>query len=188
MDHTIARITENLVARITGPMRLRLALQPAMAIFFAIRDGLKDAQHGKPAYFWGLFTDKGEREAMLKTGWKSIGKVFLFAIALDVVYHIIAHRWVYPGEAVLVAIILAIVPYLVARGAVNRIARRRSKNRSSTRDPKLSARDRLVLEYSDSHSTVLGLSLSRFVIAHLATFTHGSGSKHVGKWDVALLQ
>ena len=25
-----------------------------MAIFFAIRDGLKDAREGKPPYFWGL--------------------------------------------------------------------------------------------------------------------------------------
>jgi hypothetical protein len=46
---------------------------------------------------------------------------------IDVVYQIIAHRWVYPGEAVLVAVILAIVPYLLIRGPVNRIARRSHK-------------------------------------------------------------
>ena len=68
------------------------------------------------------FTDKGERKSMLKDGWKSIGKVFILAIVLDVVYQLIEHRWtVYPGEAVLVAIILAIVPYLLIRGPVNRI-------------------------------------------------------------------
>ena len=42
----------------------RLFLQRAMATFFAIRDGLKDARECKPPYFWALFTDKGEREAM----------------------------------------------------------------------------------------------------------------------------
>ena len=37
---------------------------------------------------------------MLKEGWKSIGKVFILAIVLDVVYQLIEHRWtVYPGEA-----------------------------------------------------------------------------------------
>jgi hypothetical protein len=51
--------------------------------------------------------------------------VFILAVVLDVVYQLIEHRWVvYPGEAVLVAIILAIVPYLLLRGPVNRIARR----------------------------------------------------------------
>jgi hypothetical protein len=122
MDPIITRIAHNMVERVTGPMKFRLILQPAMATFFAIRGGLQDAKECKPPYFWGLFTDKGEREAMLKNGWKSIGKVFILAIVLDVVYQLIEHRWtVYPGEAVLVAIILAIVPYLLIRGPVNRI-------------------------------------------------------------------
>jgi len=122
MDPMIARISHNLVERVTGPMHFRLLLQPGMATFFAIRDGLRDAKECRPPYFWGLFTDKGEREEMVKNGWKSVGKVFILAIVLDVVYQLIEHRWtVYPGEAVLVAIILAIVPYLLIRGPVNRI-------------------------------------------------------------------
>ncbi len=123
MDPLIARVSHNLVARVTGPMHFRVLLQPGMATFFAIRDGLKDARECKPAYFWGLFTDKGERKAMAENGWKSVGKVFILAIVLDVIYQLIEHRWtVYPGEAALVAIILAIVPYLLIRGPVNRIA------------------------------------------------------------------
>jgi hypothetical protein len=122
MDPIVTRIAHNMVERVTGPMKFRLLLQPAMATFFAIRGGLQDAKECKPPYFWGLFTDKGERESMLKDGWKSIGKVFILAIVLDVVYQLIEHRWtVYPGEAILVAIILAIVPYLLIRGPVNRI-------------------------------------------------------------------
>jgi hypothetical protein len=122
MDPMITRIAHNMVERVTGPMKFRLLLQPAMATFFAIRGGLQDAKECKPPYFWGLFTDKGERESMLKNGWHSVGKVFILAIVLDVVYQLIEHRWtVYPGEAVLVAIILAIVPYLLIRGPVNRI-------------------------------------------------------------------
>jgi hypothetical protein len=128
MDPMTARIMHNLAERVTGPMHFRLLLQPGMATFFAIRDGLKDARECKPPYFWGLFTDKGEREAMVKNGWKSVGKVFILAIVLDVIYQLIEHRWtVYPGEAALVAIILAIVPYLLIRGPVNRIACRQRK-------------------------------------------------------------
>jgi hypothetical protein len=128
MDPIIARISHNLVERVTGPMKFRLLLQPAMATFFAIRGGLQDAKECKPPYFWGLFTDKGERESMLKNGWKSIGKVFILATVLDVVYQLIEHRWtIYPGEALLVAIILAIVPYLLIRGPVNRIVSEKHK-------------------------------------------------------------
>ena len=122
-DH-LTRIWENLAGRITGPMKFRLLLQPTMALFFAIRSGLKDAREGKPAYFWALLTNAGERRAMLHDGWKSLGKAFVAALVIDVIYQAIALRWVYPGEAVLVATILALVPYLLVRGPVNRIARR----------------------------------------------------------------
>ncbi len=47
----------------------------------------------------------------------------MFAIVLDVVYQILVLRFVYPGELILVAILLAILPYLILRGPVNRIAR-----------------------------------------------------------------
>jgi hypothetical protein len=66
MDPIIARVAHNMVERVTGPMKFRLLLQPCMATFFAIRSGLQDAKECKPPYFWGLFTDKGERESMTK--------------------------------------------------------------------------------------------------------------------------
>ena len=60
---------------------------------------------------------------MVQNGWKSVAKVFVLAFILDSVYQWIALRWFYPGEALLVAFILAIVPYLIVRGPVNRLAR-----------------------------------------------------------------
>jgi len=127
MGHIITRICQSMVLRISGPMKFRLILQPGMAIFLAVKNGLKDAREGKPAYFWGFFTEKAERRAMLEDGWKSVGKVFILAIVLDCIYQVIVQRRIYPGEAVLVAIILAILPYLLVRGPVNRIARRTHK-------------------------------------------------------------
>ena len=123
MEDLLTRIFENLIDRVSGPMKFRLILQPLMATIFAIRSGLKDAKEGKPAYFWALFTDSSHRRDMLRDGWKSVGKVFVIAIIIDVVYQLIVFRWVYPVEALLVAAILAFVPYLLIRGPVNRIAR-----------------------------------------------------------------
>ena len=96
-----------------------------MASIFAIRSGLKDAKAGNPPYFWTLLSDPAQRAAMIKDGWKSVGKVFLLALALDVVYQIIVERFVYPGEALIVAFVLAIVPYLILRGLVTRLMSRK---------------------------------------------------------------
>lgn len=125
MDEFWTRFTQHMVDRVSGPMHLRLFLQPVMASIFAIIAGLKDAKAGNPPYFWALFTEPEHRAAMLKDGWKSVGKVFVLAIVLDVVYQFIEQRFVYPGEAIVVAILLAIVPYLLLRGLVTRLARRR---------------------------------------------------------------
>lgn len=128
MDHTLTRYAEQMVTRFTtGPMKFRIYLQPAMALFFAIRGGLQDAKAGKPPYFWGCCFDKGEREAMIKDGWHHIARVFILAIVIDVIYQIIELKFVYVGEAISVAIILAIIPYLLVRGPVNRLARTEKK-------------------------------------------------------------
>ena len=124
MDDMWVRFTSDMVARVSGPMKFRLVLQPAMAAFFAIRSGLADARAGRPPYFWALISDRAHREAMIKDGWKSVGRVFILAVALDVVYQLYVLRFVYPVQAIAVAFILAIVPYLILRGLITRLARR----------------------------------------------------------------
>jgi hypothetical protein len=124
MDDLLSRIWQNLGDRITGPMSFRLILQPAVAGILAIRAGLQDARLGRPAYFWALLTiDPADRRQLLRGGWKSISKVFCLAFLLDAVYQIIVQRWIYPGEALMVAFLLACVPYLLLRGPVNRLLR-----------------------------------------------------------------
>ena len=124
MDDLWSRVVENLAARVSGPMKFRLVLQPVMAAIFAIRAGLLDAKTGKPPYFWALFTSPDHRVEMVKDGWKGVGKVFLLAMVLDAVYQVIVSRFVYPGEVLLVATLLAIIPYLLLRGLTTRVARR----------------------------------------------------------------
>ena len=83
MEDIIARFFENLAGRVSGPMQLRIVLQPLMAIFFAIRDGRNDAREGRVPYFWAIFTSPGHRRDLLRSGWKSVGKVFIIALILD---------------------------------------------------------------------------------------------------------
>jgi hypothetical protein len=116
----LARFAQDMVDRLSGPMTFRLVLQPLMAFTLAAIDGLKDAKSGKPPYLWAVFTHRGHRLETIKHGWKSIGRVFLFALVVDFVYEIVGQPAVYPDEAIVVAIILAIVPYVFLRGLVTR--------------------------------------------------------------------
>jgi hypothetical protein len=125
MEETLQRFAENLIGRVHGPLTFRFILQPVMAIVYAILDGRKDARAGKPPYFWALVTDPEHRREMVRSGWKSAGKIFILAIVLDAAYQFIVLRWFYPVEALLVATFLAIVPYLVVRGPLTRILRGR---------------------------------------------------------------
>ena len=123
----IDRVWENLLGRLGGPLSLRFLLQPAMGVILAIRDGVRDARTGRAPYFWSLFTDPVNRRQRLREGWKSVGKIFVIAAILDTVYQIIVLHAFYPGEMMIVAFVLAIVPYTLLRGPVNRLARWRKQ-------------------------------------------------------------
>jgi hypothetical protein len=97
----------DLAGRVSGPMKFRLVLQPTMAAIFAIRAGLADARAGRTPYFWTLISEPSQRAYLIKDGWKGVGKVFVLALVLDVVYQIVVSRFVYPGETIIVAFVLA---------------------------------------------------------------------------------
>lgn len=121
----------NIADRIGGPMTFRVILQPTMAALLALRAGLKDAREGKPPYFWTILTRPAQRAELLREGWKAVARVFLLAIIMDIIYQLIVERWVYPFELIVVAILLAVVPYVLLRGPINRIVRRlQSKRRA----------------------------------------------------------
>lgn len=123
MDEMFARVWQDLGDRIGGPLSFRLLLQPAVAAVLAVRAGLQDARAGRPAYFWSILTDSVHRREQLAEGWKAVAKVFLVAVVLDAAYQMVVLRWIYPGETLIVAFLLACVPYLLIRGPVNRMAR-----------------------------------------------------------------
>lgn len=120
-----------LIGRVSGPMTFRLVVQPLVASLLAVRAGMKDAREGRPPYFWtGLF-HPAQRRDLFREGWKDVRKVFAVAVILDVVYEIIEFHWVFIGQALIVATILAIVPYVIVRGPVNRLASKIAKARNT---------------------------------------------------------
>jgi hypothetical protein len=124
MAEMIVRVIQHLGERLDGPMHLRFFLQPAMSTLFAARDGIRDAKEHNPAYLWTVWSDKAHRRELLRNGWKGVGKVFLIAVLLDAIYQVMEFRAFYPGEALITASLLALVPYILLRGPINRVARR----------------------------------------------------------------
>ena len=124
MEGILTRFGIDLLGRLTGPLTMRLFLQPSVAAFFGVRDGLKDAREGRPYHFWRMVTGPSEaRIRRAKETWRAVSKVFIMAVVLDVVYQWLALPSIYPIESIVTAIILAIVPYIALRGVTNRIAR-----------------------------------------------------------------
>jgi len=126
MSEMLATWWREITGRPEGPLpfAVRLFLQPLMATVLAVRDGLKDARAGRPPYLWSLFTDPAQRAESLRSGWRSVGKVFLLAVAVDWVYQLIVLKGIRLGQGLFMGIALAIVPYVLLRGPVTRIARR----------------------------------------------------------------
>ncbi len=123
MEEILKRVWHNLIDRATGMMNLRLMIQPAVASFLAIRAGLKDAREGRPTFLWTAVTNRVHRPELLRQGCKDVGKVFALAALLDAIYQLIVQRGVYVLELLIVATSLAVVPYVLLRGPVARIAR-----------------------------------------------------------------
>jgi hypothetical protein len=118
------RVWQNLVDRPGGPMTFRIILQPVMATLAALRDGVGDAKLGRSPYLWTLFTKPSESGGLLREGLISTARIILLGLCMDVIYQAIVLKTFYPGEAVIVALTLAFLPYLLLRGPIARIARR----------------------------------------------------------------
>ena len=120
----IRRIWTDLIERPDGPMRFRFILQPAMATIAAILHGRQDARRGRSPYFWTMLRNPRERAARLNEGLNATARIILLGLVMDVIYQLIVLKTFYPVEALIIAVVLAFVPYVVLRGIITRIARR----------------------------------------------------------------
>jgi hypothetical protein len=115
------------LGRASGPMHLRLILQPIIAAFLAIKAMKRDADAGEPPFLWELFTRPDQRARLVESAWRDIGKIFIVAIVLDTAYQFLVLRSFHIVQTLIVGIVLAILPYLLVRGPVARLVRGRGR-------------------------------------------------------------
>lgn len=124
MPGTWNGVVDELLARSSGPLHLRLLIQPLVATSLAIRAGLRDARAGRPPFLWTLASDRGARRQLLRSAWADLGKLLILALALDCAWQLLVLGGFRPLEALAVATCVAAVPYALVRGLVTRLARR----------------------------------------------------------------
>jgi hypothetical protein len=71
----------------------------------------------------------------VREGWEDVGKVYIIASILDAVYQIIVFHRVYFLGAMIIAAKLALIPYFLLRGLVNRVASPRYRSARLGRGP-----------------------------------------------------
>ena len=118
------RIWHDLIERPSGPMSFRFILQPLMAAIAAAVDGLRDARAVRSPFFRAVLFEPQHRMGRLIAAMNAIARIILLGLVMDIIYQIIAFKRFYPAEAVIVALLLAVVPYIVLRGLITRGARR----------------------------------------------------------------
>jgi len=123
VSNLFSTIATNFVARLDGPMHFRFFVQPLVAILLAIRAGTRDARKGRRPWAWKLVHVPEQRRHLLADGWKGIGRIFVIAFVLDVIYQLIEWRTLRPLGALMTATYLAVIPYVLFRGPVNRLLR-----------------------------------------------------------------
>lgn len=123
MMDELSRAIEQLLGRTNGPMHIRLFLQPAIAIIFAFRAGLKDARENRPPFIWRLVKNATQRKTLLYSAWVDIGQVITTAFLIDAVYQLFVLKAFYLLQALIVTFVLAVLPYIILRGIITRVRR-----------------------------------------------------------------
>jgi hypothetical protein len=119
-----ARIWQNLVDRSSGPMTFRFFLQPIMATIAAYFDGVKDARSGRSPFLATVLTEPAKRAGRLQEAVIATARIILLGLIMDGIYQFIEFKTFHPAEAVIIALLLAFVPYVAMRGLIARVARR----------------------------------------------------------------
>lgn len=115
MHEWLSNAWNELVGRQSGPLHLRLLLQPVVATVLAVRAGRLDLRRGRSRNLRPMRPHPRKWQQSLLEAWRDVGTLFLVGLALDLTYQVIALHAFRISHALIVAVVLAVVPYVVVR-------------------------------------------------------------------------
>jgi hypothetical protein len=115
----------DILARLSGPGRLRFIIQPTVAIILGARGGMKDASAGLPPFLWALVFHEEHRRELLRSTITSVRNLVALAILFDLISQFLIFKEIRPGAALVVGPVLIGTPYALSRALANRIWRRK---------------------------------------------------------------
>ena len=89
----------------------------------ALPDGIDDAKRGHSGFFWAAWGHPEAKTGRLREGLISVARIILLGLSMDVIYQMRVIDHFYPLEALVMAILLAVIPYFLFRGIIERVAR-----------------------------------------------------------------
>lgn len=130
--HMLSHGFEQLLGRFSGPLNFRLFVMPTVVTILAIRADLRDAREGRPAPLGAFITNPIERRRLFRLAVKDVGRIFIVALVLDTTYQLWVLRSFHIGQLFIVAVVCAVVPYVLVRGPITRLVRRLFHHKSES--------------------------------------------------------
>jgi len=110
-------ISEYMHQMLTGPGHFRFLLQPAFAILIGVLDGRRDSHTGRGPFGRWVWSRPGiERGQRLVEGLRRLVVPLCLALGLSLVFQYVNRRSLHLIPALVAAIVLVALPYLIARG------------------------------------------------------------------------
>ena len=78
---------------------------------------------GRTPFLETVLTNPAKRAGRLQEAVIATARIILLGLIMDTIYQFIEFETFHPAEAVIIALLLAFVPYVVLRGLIARIAR-----------------------------------------------------------------
>ena len=69
-----------------------------------------------------MLGNRQERIGRLREGLNATARIIALGLVMDVIYQAIVFKTFYPDQALVVALVLAFVPYLIIRGVTVRLS------------------------------------------------------------------
>ncbi|HEU5233502.1 MAG TPA: hypothetical protein VFU50_11620 [Terriglobales bacterium] len=115
----------DMLARLTGPGKLRFIIQPTVAIILGARHGIKDSRANLRPFLSMLTFHASHRRHAFATAIADVRDLVAIAILLDIISQALIFHNIHPGAALILGPVLIAIPYSLARELANRIFRGR---------------------------------------------------------------